>query len=150
MISYIKYLPPSHLLLSALTLRLLHPKHILVSLLLETWYYIPIYHQIIFTSIIFLVTNTHEHFASGREDNIHNKMANMMMTNHYTSQPSVPYGYGQPQGPPSPPMDDTSKCSLPSISNLLGLADGGSPTSEQFPGSQQGKGPRRQSSPSSY
>lgn len=28
MISYIKYLPPSHLLLSALTLRLLHPKHI--------------------------------------------------------------------------------------------------------------------------
>ncbi|KUI73194.1 hypothetical protein VM1G_08739 [Cytospora mali] len=34
-------------------------------------------------------------------------------------------------------MDDTSKCSLPSISNLLGLADGGSPTSEQFPVSQQ-------------
>ncbi|PHH67662.1 hypothetical protein CDD82_1230 [Ophiocordyceps australis] len=34
-----------------------------------------------------------------------------------------------PQPPPSPPMDD-SRCSLPSISKLLGLADAGSPTSE--------------------
>lgn len=64
----------------------------------------------------------------------------MMMSNHYAQQqPSAHYGYGQPQGPPSPPMDDTSKCSLPSISNLLGLADGGSPTSETSPASQQGK-----------
>ncbi|KKA26426.1 hypothetical protein TD95_000115 [Thielaviopsis punctulata] len=38
------------------------------------------------------------------------------------------YGYVQP--PPSPPADDSIKCSLPSISNLLGLADAGSPTSE--------------------
>lgn len=60
----------------------------------------------------------------------------MMMADHYTSQMTTPYGYGQPQGPPSPPMDETSRCSLPSISNLLGLADGGSPTSEQFPASQ--------------
>lgn len=58
-----------------------------------------------------------------------------MMSNHYAQQQH--YGYGQPQGPPSPPMDDTSKCSLPSISNLLGLADGGSPTSESAPSSQQ-------------
>lgn len=61
----------------------------------------------------------------------------MMMSNHYAQQQH--YGYGQPQGPPSPPMDETSKCSLPSISNLLGLADGGSPTSETSPTSQQGK-----------
>lgn len=60
-----------------------------------------------------------------------------MMSNHYAQQQH--YGYGQPQGPPSPPMDDTSKCSLPSISNLLGLADGGSPTSETSPASQQGE-----------
>lgn len=64
-------------------------------------------------------------------------MATMMMSNHYAQQQH--YGYAQPQGPPSPPMDDNSKCSLPSISNLLGLADGGSPTSETSPTSQQGK-----------
>lgn len=67
----------------------------------------------------------------------------MMMSNHYASQPSAHYAYGQPQGPPSPPMDETSKCSLPSISNLLGLADGGSPTTEHSPASQQGKRHRR-------
>lgn len=66
-----------------------------------------------------------------------------MMSNHYASQPSAHYAYGQPQGPPSPPMDETSKCSLPSISNLLGLADGGSPTTEHSPASQQGKRHRR-------
>lgn len=60
------------------------------------------------------------------------------MQNHYASQASAHYAYGQPQGPPSPPMDDTSKCSLPSISNLLGLADGGSPTSETSQASMQG------------
>lgn len=70
-------------------------------------------------------------------------MATMMMSNHYASQPSAHYAYGQPQGPPSPPMDETSKCSLPSISNLLGLADGGSPTTEHSPASQQGKRHRR-------
>lgn len=61
------------------------------------------------------------------------------MPNHYAPQASAHYGYAQPQGPPSPPMDDTSKCSLPSISNLLGLADGGSPTSETSQASLQGK-----------
>ncbi|KAK6607718.1 hypothetical protein H4I96_03953 [Botrytis cinerea] len=35
-----------------------------------------------------------------------------------------------PQPPPSPPVDETSKCSLPSISSLLGLADGSSPTEQ--------------------
>lgn len=63
-----------------------------------------------------------------------------MMPNHYASQASAHYAYTQPQGPPSPPMDDTSKCSLPSISNLLGLADGGSPTSETSQASVQGTG----------
>ncbi|ROW10345.1 hypothetical protein VMCG_01981 [Cytospora schulzeri] len=78
-------------------------------------------------------------------------MATMMMADHYhyASQPSVTYGYGQPQGPPSPPMDDTSKCSLPSISNLLGLADGGSPTSEQFPVSQQASSQKSDTRPTS-
>ncbi|KEY73117.1 hypothetical protein S7711_04867 [Stachybotrys chartarum IBT 7711] len=37
-----------------------------------------------------------------------------------------------PRAPPSPPMDD-ARCSLPSISNLLGLADAGSPTSDASP-----------------
>ncbi|RAL66021.1 hypothetical protein DID88_005682 [Monilinia fructigena] len=38
------------------------------------------------------------------------------------------YAYvNAPQPPPSPPVDETSKCSLPSISSLLGLADGSSP-----------------------
>lgn len=35
-------------------------------------------------------------------------------------------------------MDETSKCSLPSISNLLVMADAGSPTSEHSPQSQPG------------
>lgn len=67
-----------------------------------------------------------------------------MVTTHYahTPQQSLHYGYVPP---PSPPMDETTKCSLPSISNLLGLADQGSPTSETSPQSQhQGKsGPYR-------
>ncbi|KAH6605260.1 hypothetical protein Trco_006967 [Trichoderma cornu-damae] len=49
-----------------------------------------------------------------------------------TSLISPPYGnqYGGYYGPPpSPPMDEP-KCSLPSISNLLGLADAGSLASE--------------------
>ncbi|KAI1079706.1 hypothetical protein F5B20DRAFT_162148 [Whalleya microplaca] len=54
-----------------------------------------------------------------------------MATAIYATQPGAHYGYPQP--PPSPPMDETSKCSLPSISNLLVMADAGSPTSEQSP-----------------
>ncbi|KAI0393387.1 hypothetical protein F5Y17DRAFT_310971 [Xylariaceae sp. FL0594] len=58
-------------------------------------------------------------------------MATAMM---YSNQHRSHYGYPQP--PPSPPMDDASKCSLPSISNLLVMADAGSPTSETSPQSQ--------------
>ncbi|KAI1825809.1 hypothetical protein F4861DRAFT_151829 [Xylaria intraflava] len=54
-----------------------------------------------------------------------------MATAIYANQPRGHYGYPQP--PPSPPMDDTPKCSLPSISNLLVMADAGSPTSEHSP-----------------
>ncbi|KAG7291807.1 hypothetical protein NEMBOFW57_001828 [Staphylotrichum longicolle] len=58
-----------------------------------------------------------------------------MVTTHYAHAPQqIHYGY---MPPPSPPMDETAKCSLPSISNLLGLADQGSPTSETSPQSQQ-------------
>ncbi|KAI1141176.1 hypothetical protein F5Y05DRAFT_301390 [Hypoxylon sp. FL0543] len=57
-----------------------------------------------------------------------------MATAMYATQPGAQYGYPQP--PPSPPMDETSKCSLPSISNLLVMADAGSPTTEQSPQSQ--------------
>ncbi|RDA82856.1 hypothetical protein CP532_6281 [Ophiocordyceps camponoti-leonardi (nom. inval.)] len=39
-----------------------------------------------------------------------------------------------PQPPPSPPMED-AKCSLPSISKLLGLVDGGSSSSSSSPSS---------------
>ncbi|KAL2269026.1 hypothetical protein VTJ83DRAFT_3872 [Remersonia thermophila] len=62
-----------------------------------------------------------------------------MVTTHYTPQH---YGY---MPPPSPPMDETTKCSLPSISNLLGLADQGSPTSETSPQSQQQQQQQQQS-----
>lgn len=55
-----------------------------------------------------------------------------MISTHYQPQ-NIHYGYVPP---PSPPMDEP-KCSLPSISNLLGLADQGSPTSETSPQSQQ-------------
>ncbi|KAI1851152.1 hypothetical protein JX265_013270 [Neoarthrinium moseri] len=58
-----------------------------------------------------------------------------MATTIYTSQPGAHYGYPQP--PPSPPIDEASRCSLPSISNLLVVADAGSPTTEQSPASQQ-------------
>ena len=60
-----------------------------------------------------------------------------LMQNPYGAQQVASYGYVQaPQPPPSPPIDD-NKCSLPSISNLLGLADAGSPTSETSPQNQQ-------------
>ncbi|KAK9417377.1 putative C2H2-type domain-containing protein [Seiridium unicorne] len=58
-----------------------------------------------------------------------------MATSMYSSQPGAHYGYPQP--PPSPPIDESSRCSLPSISNLLVVADAGSPTTEQSPASQQ-------------
>lgn len=69
------------------------------------------------------------------------------MSNHYAQQQH--FAYGQPQGPPSPPMDDTSRCSLPSISNLLGLADGGSPTTETSPASQQASSQKSETRPNS-
>ncbi|KFY60248.1 hypothetical protein V497_03761 [Pseudogymnoascus sp. VKM F-4516 (FW-969)] len=40
------------------------------------------------------------------------------------AQPPQSYSYVQvPQPPPSPPMEEIAKCSLPSISSLLGIAD---------------------------
>ncbi|KAK4232283.1 transcription factor YY2 [Podospora fimiseda] len=60
-------------------------------------------------------------------------MAVTTISTQYATAPpqSMHYGY---MPPPSPPMDDSaSRCSLPSISNLLGLADQGSPTSETSP-----------------
>lgn len=60
-------------------------------------------------------------------------MATTLISSYAPQQPAH-YGYVPP---PSPPMDETSKCSLPSISNLLGLADQGSPTQESHPQSQQ-------------
>ncbi|KFY19486.1 hypothetical protein V493_07939 [Pseudogymnoascus sp. VKM F-4281 (FW-2241)] len=40
------------------------------------------------------------------------------------AQPTQTYSYVQvPQPPPSPPMEEIAKCSLPSISSLLGIAD---------------------------
>lgn len=65
----------------------------------------------------------------------------------YTTQPGAQYGYPQP--PPSPPMDETSKCSLPSISNLLVMADAGSPTTEQSPQSQQAPSVKAETRPNS-
>jgi hypothetical protein len=60
-------------------------------------------------------------------------MATSLLSNPYSAQQGAHYSYVQPpQPPPSPPMDE-QKCSLPSISNLLGLADAGSPTSETSP-----------------
>jgi hypothetical protein len=61
------------------------------------------------------------------------RMATATMPQQF-AVPSTHYGY---TAPPSPPMDEASRCSLPSISNLLGLADQGSPTSEHFPAAQQ-------------
>ncbi|KAJ6781145.1 hypothetical protein PWT90_10700 [Aphanocladium album] len=49
-----------------------------------------------------------------------------------------------PRDPPSPPMEDI-RCSLPSISNLLGLADAGSPPTDPSPTSYRGS-PRSEAS----
>ncbi|KAL2069024.1 hypothetical protein VTL71DRAFT_15362 [Oculimacula yallundae] len=62
-------------------------------------------------------------------------MASSLVANPYTAQPlSQNPGYSYvtaPQPPPSPPVDEVAKCSLPSISSLLGLADGSSPQEQQ-------------------
>ncbi|KAG0651717.1 C2H2 finger domain transcription factor mtfA [Hyphodiscus hymeniophilus] len=62
-------------------------------------------------------------------------MASPLQANPYNTQAhgqNSPYSYiAAPQPPPSPPMDEASKCSLPSISSLLGLADGSSPQEQQ-------------------
>ncbi|KAL2258070.1 hypothetical protein VTK26DRAFT_8756 [Humicola hyalothermophila] len=75
-------------------------------------------------------------------------MANTMVTTHYAQAPQqhIHAGYVPP---PSPPMDETAKCSLPSISNLLGLADQGSPTSETSPQAQQSQATKPETTPSS-
>ncbi|KAM5348846.1 hypothetical protein ACJ41O_008669 [Fusarium nematophilum] len=63
--------------------------------------------------------------------------ASSFMSSQYAPQHEANYvSRHKPQPPPSPPMED-QKCSLPSISNLLGLADAGSPTSEASPASRQ-------------
>ncbi|KAK0109865.1 hypothetical protein ONS95_002536 [Cadophora gregata] len=62
-------------------------------------------------------------------------MASSLVANPYTAQPlgqSPGYTYvTAPQPPPSPPVDEVAKCSLPSISSLLGLADGSNPQEQQ-------------------
>ncbi|KAI1321879.1 hypothetical protein F5Y16DRAFT_388185 [Xylariaceae sp. FL0255] len=72
----------------------------------------------------------------------------MMVTAIYTNQPSAAY-YRYPQPPPSPPLDEASKCSLPSISNLLVMADAGSPTSEHSPQPQQASSIKSETRPNS-
>ena len=57
-------------------------------------------------------------------------MASAMVGMPYTVHVSHPYSYiSAPQAPPSPPVEEAPKCSLPSISTLLGLAD--SPTTQE-------------------
>lgn len=67
-------------------------------------------------------------------------MSSSMIANQYAAQAPVQntsYAYvNAPQPPPSPPVDEATKCSLPSISSLLGMADAGSPQ-EQGPRSPQ-------------
>ncbi|KAL7818272.1 hypothetical protein V8C26DRAFT_397129 [Trichoderma gracile] len=53
----------------------------------------------------------------------------MALVSSFTSPPYGTQYSGYYRPPPSPPMDEP-KCSLPSISNLLGLADAGSLASE--------------------
>jgi hypothetical protein len=72
-------------------------------------------------------------------------MASSLVANPYTAQPlsqNPTYTYVKaPQPPPSPPVDEATKCSLPSISSLLGLADGSSPQeqAQQQQSAQQGQ-----------
>lgn len=60
-------------------------------------------------------------------------MATSIASHYHTGQHLGQYQYACP--PPSPPMDQP-RCTLPSISNLIGLADAGSPTHESAPSSQ--------------
>lgn len=73
-----------------------------------------------------------QHFS--HYNNTPEAMASSLVSNPYTVHPMAQhssYTYvNAPQPPPSPPVDETSKCSLPSISSLLGLADGSSPTEQ--------------------
>lgn len=73
-------------------------------------------------------------------------MATTLISTQYAPQQHTHYGY---MPPPSPPLDETSKCSLPSISNLLGLADQGSPTSEHSPQNQQSQSSKPDTRPNS-
>jgi hypothetical protein len=49
-------------------------------------------------------------------------MASSLVSNPYLAQNSYAY-ISTPQAPPSPPVEEAPKCSLPSISSLLGLSD---------------------------
>jgi hypothetical protein len=53
------------------------------------------------------------------------------MTSVISNYSVAQHNFARP--PPSPPMESHNKCTLPSISNLLGLADAGSPTNESSP-----------------
>ncbi|PNY26788.1 Zinc finger protein [Tolypocladium capitatum] len=75
-------------------------------------------------------------------------MAAPLISSQYASLHGEYYRCTQPpHPPPSPPMDD-SRCSLPSISKLLDLADAGSPASETSAASQSGS-PRAEGAGSS-
>jgi hypothetical protein len=69
-------------------------------------------------------------------------MAASLMSNPYAQQ-TASYAYIQvPQPPPSPPVEEIPKYSLPSISSLLGIADNN--------GSQQQEQPKQCQSPIHY
>lgn len=89
----------------------------------------------------------HFHYSSRPEQ----AMASSLVANPYTVQAmpqSQEYKYvTAPQPPPSPPVDETSKCSLPSISSLLGLTEGQSPQ-EQAPQTQPQQQPQPSQQPS--
>src|SRR5262245_19107354 len=53
-------------------------------------------------------------------------MAAAFVHSAYPLLPSSDQYSHAPQPPPSPPVEESSKCSLPSISSLLVYADGGS------------------------
>ncbi len=57
-------------------------------------------------------------------------MASAMVGMPYSAHVSHPYPYiSAPQAPPSPPVEEVPKCSLPSISSLLGLTE--NPTTQE-------------------
>ncbi|KJZ75240.1 hypothetical protein HIM_05434 [Hirsutella minnesotensis 3608] len=61
-------------------------------------------------------------------------MAASLLSTQFVS-PQSDFFRQVPQPPPSPPMED-SRCSLPSISKLLGMVDAGTPTTEASPAPQ--------------